>query len=160
MRRRTPVSVVLLTILTATLQLFGQRNEARRDESAVRAVVQQFEAGLQARDLKQIEAAVADDLVAFENGHRNDGWADFHDHHLLPEMKEPAPPTRTEFVRASAATDMAWAYTRSEMTLTRKSGEKVVARLWSIYVLEKRRGQWKIVLLDWSMHVPRPATAK
>jgi ketosteroid isomerase-like protein len=50
---------------------------------------------------------------------------------------------------------MGWAYRRTDLTLTRKTGEKVEALLWAVYVLEKRGGQWKIVLLDWSLHVPR-----
>lgn len=118
--------------------------------------MQQFEKGLNDRDLKKIEAVVAEDLVAFENGHRNDGWAEFRDHHLVPEMKEPAPPSKSEFVKAKASDEIAWAYTKTDMKLTKKSGEQVDARLWSVYVLEKRKGEWKIVLLDWSFYVPRP----
>jgi ketosteroid isomerase-like protein len=95
-------------------------------------------------------------LVVFENGHRNDGWKDFRDNHLLPEMKEPAPPSRSEIIRIAATQDMGWGYTKTEMTLTRRTGEKAEATLWSVYVLEKRNGSWKIVLLDWSMRVQPP----
>jgi ketosteroid isomerase-like protein len=139
-------AVVLMLCTAAVAQNQDPKAEVRR-------VVVQFEAGLKQRDLARIEAVVAPDMVAFENGHRNDTWADFRDHHLVPEMKEPAPPSRTEFVRVSANPEMGWAYTRTDMTLTRKSGEKVGGILWSVYVLEKRGGEWRIVVLDWSMRL-------
>lgn len=143
MKKLVPV-IVLLVCAAAVAQ--------NQDPSAeIRRTVEQFEAGLKQRDLARIEAVVAPDMVAFENGHRNDTWADFRDHHLVPEMKEPAPPSQTELVRVSATAEMGWAYTRTTMTLTRRSGEKVEGVLWSVYVLEKRGGEWKIVVLDWSM---------
>jgi hypothetical protein len=42
------------------------------------------------------------------------------------------------------------------MTLIRKDGSKAEATLWSLYVVEKRGEDWKIVVLDWSFYVPRP----
>lgn len=124
-------------------------------EQEVRSIVQSFEQALKERDLARIENLVAEDMVALENGYRNDGWKDFRDNHLIPEMKEPAPPSRTEVIKVVATPQMGWAYSRTDLTLTRKGGEKMEALLWSVYVLEKRDGQWKVVLLDWSMHVPR-----
>lgn len=125
-------------------------------EEQVRAVIQQFEQGLRDRNLATIEAVVADDLVALENGHRNDGWKDFRENHLVPEMREPAPPSRSEIIRIATTQEMGWGYTKTEMTLTRKNGEKAEATVWSVYVLEKRNGNWKIVLLDWSIRVQPP----
>ena len=151
---------VVLALLMASLMgsvAFAQYTTSSSAEDGVRKTVQQFEQGISQRDPKKIEGVVAEDLVVLENGHRNDGWADFRDHHLLPEMKEPAPPSKTELVKVKATDQIGWAYTKTEMKLTRKSGERVDARLWSVYVLEKRQGNWKIVLLDWSFYVPRPA---
>jgi ketosteroid isomerase-like protein len=124
-------------------------------EQEIRDIVQSFEQALKERDLARIENLVAEDMVALENGYRNDGWKDFRDNHLIPEMKEPAAPSRAKIVKVVATPQMGWAYSRTDLTLTRKSGGKVEALLWSVYVLEKRGGQWKIVLLDWSLHVPR-----
>lgn len=151
------VKVSGLLIALACLGGASSAQTSDRDETAVRAVVQQFEDGLKQRDLKKIDAVVAEDLVAFENGHRNDGWADFRDHHLVPEMKEPASPSKSEFVRIKTSGEISWAYTKTDMQLTRKSGEQVNAVLWSVYILEKRKGEWKIVVLDWSFYVPRPS---
>jgi ketosteroid isomerase-like protein len=149
-------SYAVLAFLIALFVMSGHDGE---DEAEVRRVVQQFEEGLNKRDLSKIEPLVAPEIVALENGHRNDGWADFRDNHLVPEMKEPAPPSKTEIIKVKATPQMAWAYTRTEMTLTLKTGEKANALLWSVYVLEKRGSQWKIVLLDWSLRVQRPAAA-
>lgn len=151
------VKVSLLLIALACLGGPLSAQTPDRNETAVRALVQQFEDGLKQRNLKTIEAVVVEDLVAFENGHRNDGWADFRDNHLVPEMKEPASPSKSEFVRVKASGEISWAYTKTDMQLTRKSGEQVNAVLWSVYILEKRKGEWKIVVLDWSFYVPRPS---
>jgi ketosteroid isomerase-like protein len=129
---------------------------ASPEQVAVRRVVEQFEEGLKNRDLTKIEPLMAADLVALENGHRNDGWADFRDHHLVPEMKEPMPPSKTEIVKVVATATMGWAYTKTEMQVTTKSGEKRDVLLWSVYILEKRAKEWKIVLLDWSIRTIRP----
>jgi ketosteroid isomerase-like protein len=120
-------------------------------EADVRAAIATFERGLTERKLPLIESVVADDLVVFENGERNDGWVDFRDNHLVPELAEPAPAgAKTELVRIKATTDMAWAYSKMTFESTRR-GQKREVTLWSVYVLEHRPVGWKIVLLAWSI---------
>ena len=153
MRVVSLLSTMLLVVSSAAAQ-----SAAVSPEANVRRVIEQFEQGLAARDLAKIEPLMAQDMVAFENGHRNDGWADFRDHHLVPEMKEPMPPSKTELVRLVANPQMGWGYTKTMMTLTRKDGSKVEATLWSVYVVEKRGEDWKITVLDWSFLVPRPSS--
>ncbi len=131
---------------------------SRGGEAEVRKVIHQFEEGLNKRDLSKIEPLMAADLVALENGNRNDSWVDFRDHHLVPEMKESAPESNTELVKIKVSKDMAWAYTKTEMQMTGKDGAKVNMLLWSTYILEKRGKEWKIVLLDWSIRRLRPPT--
>ncbi|MGH9603277.1 MAG: nuclear transport factor 2 family protein, partial [Terriglobales bacterium] len=145
------VAFTMLLILPSAVA----QSAALSPEANLRRVIEQFEQGLVARNLAKIEPLMAADLVAFENGHRNDGWADFRDNHLVPEMKEPMPPSKAELVRLVATPKMGWGYTKTTMTLTRKGGEKVEATLWSVYVVEKRGKEWKIVVLDWSFYVPR-----
>jgi ketosteroid isomerase-like protein len=136
---------------------FAAAQATNRGEADVRKVISQFESGVQARDLSKIEPLMADDLVALENGHRNDGWADFRDNHLVPEMKEPAPESKTELVKIKVSKEMAWAYTKTEMKVSPKTGDPINMQLWSTYILEKRGPEWKIVLLDWSLRRLRPA---
>ena len=143
-------------VLALGLAAFQVPSPSPEDE--VRSVIQRFEQGLAARDVTKIEPLVASDLVVLENGGRNDGWVDFRDNHLIPEFAEPAPPSKTEIVKITATPRMGWGYTRTDMTVTRRNGQKAEAVLWSVYVVEKRDEGWKLVLLDWSFKV-QPAAA-
>ena len=145
--------------LTSALVLFLFLCPAFAQESAepqVKKVIAQFEEGLQKRDLGLIEGVVAPDIVVLENGHRNDGWVDFRNNHLLPEMKDSANPAKSELVRVKASSDMGWGYTKTEIPITRKNGEKATLLLWSTYFVEKRERGWKIAFLDWSIRQLAP----
>jgi uncharacterized protein (TIGR02246 family) len=130
---------------------WGEESRAIPAEQEVSATVTRFERALQARNLAGVAEIVAEDLVVFENGHRNDGWKDFRDNHLVPEMKEAAPPMKSQLVKVVASPAMAWGYTRTEMFAGGKGAQKATHLLWSVYVLEKREGTWKITVLDWSI---------
>ena len=147
--------IFLTAVLVLASTQFGVAQN-QGTEAEIRTVIQQFEDGLTRRDLKTIEAVVAEDLVVFENGHRNNGWVDFRDNHLKPEMAEPAPQGKSEMVRVKASGSMGWGYSRAELTFPGKDGKPSQVELWSAYVLEKRPGGWKIVLLDWSIRKLKP----
>lgn len=139
---------VLLVLLSAAFA-FTSTPEGRSQDQ-VHATITRFEQGLEKRNLSQIASVVAPDIVVFENGGRNTGWIDFRDHHLIPEFHDPAPQMKTEFVKAEISGNMAWAYTRSELT-EEKAGKPLKLLLWSIYVLQKDAHSWKIHMLDWSI---------
>lgn len=145
-------AIALLLVMFSVAPLAAQDDS----EQQVRTVIQQFHAALEKRDVSGIERLVAADLVALENGHRNDGWQDFRDNHLLPEFAEPMPPGKWEFAKVRATPHMGWGYTKQLMTVSRKPGEQRQVLLWSVYVLERRENTWKIVLLDWSIRTLRP----
>lgn len=151
-----PGSITTVVMAVLILTSLSSAQTGNRGEAKVRSVIHQFEEGLSQRDLSKIEPLMAADLVALENGHRNDGWVDFRDHHLVPEMKEPAPESKTELVKIKVSEDIAWAYTKTEMRMTAKAGDPVNMLLWSTYILEKRGKEWKIVLLDWSIRRLKP----
>jgi hypothetical protein len=90
-------------------------------------------------------------VVFLENGHRNQGWADFRDNHLIPEFKEPAPPSKWEFVKVVTSPGMAWGYTKQTIDVTEKDGKHAGYLVWSAYVLQKIGPAWKVLLLDWSV---------
>lgn len=115
--------------------------------SVAAKIVTAFHQALQKRDVNAVGELVANDVVVFENGERNDGWADFRDNHLTPEMKEPAPKSEWRIVRVKETPQMAWAYTHETFTSAR--GTPLV--VWSVFVVEKRGNDWKITLLDWSI---------
>ena len=155
MHTRKLWALFLLMAGTIIVPAQSSSDRASTEDQAALAVVKSFEAGLQNRDRKQIEKTVAEDIVVFENGHRNDGWIDFRDNHLAHELQEPAPPMKTELVKSKIGSDIAWIYTRSEFPVKTKAGPAATATLWSVYVLEKRPVGWKIAMLDWSIRVPR-----
>ena len=84
---------LLLVVTTTTIFAAGP------DEAGVKGVIQQFQQALERRDVAAIEGLVSPDVVVLENGHRNQGWADLRDNHLIPEFKEPAAPSKWEFVK-------------------------------------------------------------
>ena len=144
MKRFFKLAVLLVAIATTVFA-------AGPDEAGVKSVIQQFQQSLERRDVAAIEALVSPDVVVLENGHRNEGWVDFRDNHLIPEFKEPAAPSKWEFVKVVSSSEMGWAYTKQTMDATRKDGKHAGYLVWSAYVLQKSGSTWKVVLLDWSV---------
>jgi ketosteroid isomerase-like protein len=126
-------------------------------ETEVKGVIQRFHNALDRHDVAAISDLVSADVVVLENGHRNDGWADFRDNHLTPEFKEPAAPSKWEFVKVVTGAEMAWGYTKQTIDATVKDGKEVRYLVWSAYVLQKTGSTWKVVLLDWSVRRLAPA---
>lgn len=139
--------VALFCLGIAATALFA----ATPADTEVKNVIQKFHEALDRHDVAAIGAIVSPDLVVLENGHRNDGWTDFRDNHLIPEFKEPPEPSKWEFVKVVVNTDMAWGYTKQTIDTTTKTGKHVGYRVWSVYVLQKTDSAWKVVLLDWSV---------
>lgn len=144
-------SIVALGICGFAAAGRGEESAATPADQEVTATIARLERALQARNVPAIAEVVADDIVVFENGHRNDGWSDFRDNHLVPEMKDPPPLMSSRLIKVMTTPTMAWAYTRTDMFAGRKGAQKASHLLWSVYVLEKRKGTWKITMLDWSI---------
>jgi ketosteroid isomerase-like protein len=126
------LKVPLLLVAIAT-SVFA----AGPEEAGVKSVIQQFQQALERRDVVAIEALVSPDVVVLENGNRNQGWADFRDNHLIPEFKEPAAPSKWEFVKVATSSEMAWGYTKQTIDVTGKDGKHGGFLVWSAYVLQK-----------------------
>lgn len=143
--RQICLVLFLAAVSPALLAAEGQ------EMTEVKSVIQQFHQALDRHDVAAIEALVSADVVVLENGHRNDGWPDFRDNHLIPEFKEPATPSKWEFVKVTASSEMAWGYTKQTISVTGKDGKPGGYLVWSTYVLQKAGRTWKVVLLDWSV---------
>ena len=140
------LGVLLLLAATSTAVL-----AADPADTEVKNIIQRFQQELELHDVAAIGALVSPDIVVLENGHRNNGWADFRDNHLIPEFNEPAKPSRWEFVKVAVSSEMAWGYTKQTINQTGKDGKPVGYLIWSAYVLQKVGSVWKVVLLDWSV---------
>ncbi len=95
-------------------------------------VVLQFHDALDRHDVAAIGDLVSSDVVVFENRHRNDGWVDFRDKHLIPNFKEPAAPSKWELVKVVTGAEMACGYTKETIDVTGKDAKHAVCVVWSI----------------------------
>src|SRR6266705_3544643 len=120
------------------------------DEAAVRDALIKSALSFEKNDLAMATQVWANDasLTIFESGHANYGWADYRDHHLVPEMGE-MKNTNYAFsdMKIHLAGNTAWVtlkYTISaDMTDNGKSRHVDGGGLGTA-VLEKRDGQWRI----------------
>ncbi len=129
MRRRICLALFLAAVSPALLAADGE------ETAAVKDVIQQFHQALEGHDVAAIGALVSADVVVLENGHRNDGWPDFRDNHLIPEFKEPAVSSKWEFVKVAASSEMARGYTKQTIGITGKDGKHGGYLVWSAYIL-------------------------
>jgi ketosteroid isomerase-like protein len=143
---RTSISLLLSLLVFSTTS-----HAADPADTEVMNVVQRFHEALDRHDVVAIGGLVSPDVVVLENGHRNDGWVDFRDNHLIPEFKEPASPSKWEFVKVVTSAEMAWGYTKQTIEVTGKDGKHAGYLIWSTYILQKTGSSWKVALLDWSV---------
>ena len=129
------------------------------DEAAVRDVLMKSALSFEKNDVAMATKVWANDesLTVFENGHANYGWADYRDHHLVPEMGE-MKNTRYGFtdMRVHLAGKTAWA--TFKYTISADVGETGKVRHvdgagLGTAVLEQRNGRWQI--LHWHSSAPR-----
>lgn len=131
------------------------------DEADVREALLQSAVGFERADLNILNRIWANDesLTVFESGHANYGWADYRDHHLVPEMREMK---NTKYalsdIRIKVTGATAWATFKYLISADIKD-RRVEGGGLGTAVLEKREGRWQIV--HWHSSAPRraPATA-
>lgn len=58
------------------------------DEAAIKAWLQSFDRAFVTRDVQRLAPFYHPDVTIFEGGGVNNGWADYRDHHLGPELKD------------------------------------------------------------------------
>lgn len=140
----------------ALILLLSLPASAATPETEVRAVITAYQDAIADRNIAHVQKAVGNDVVSIENGSRREGWEQFRDRRLMAEFAHPAPATRWEIVKLNASADIAWAYTKSVLGSARK-GDAVV---WTVFVLERRGKEWKIVLVDRSSSHGEASAAK
>ena len=75
------VMVVVALVVGATAQ--AQTN----DEAAIAAWMRAFDQAFMSKDLDRLSTFYHPDVTIFEGGGTNNGWADYRDHHIGPELK-------------------------------------------------------------------------
>lgn len=118
---------------------------APAEEGAIRKVLADYQAAMESRKVEKLAAVVTDDLLILEGTHKNDGWADYRDNHVGPEMAE-----WTEFKivgpvisRLEISGDLAYAVQQATITIV-TAKEPVVLLSADTFVLGKTDKGWKI----------------
>lgn len=157
------IIVAALLLLAALCVTAATRSSAVAQEGdaerAVRDVLLQNAAGFEKGDLATLNKVWASDesVTVFESGHANYGWADYRDHHLVPELKDFKNTKYTlSDIRVKVAGKTAWATFKYALTGQFKDRPVDVSGLGTA-VLEERRGNWLIV--HWHTSAPRRAPA-
>ena len=154
--------VGLLMFILAFLVVTAARTSATADdEAAVREALTKSALSFEKNDLAMASQIWANDesVTVFESGHANYGWADYRDHHLVPEMGE-MKNTKYAFsdITIHVAGNTAWStlkYTISADVIDNGKPRHVDSGGLGTAVLEKRDGQWRIV--HWHSSAPRRA---
>ena len=141
------LATILVAVLAVVSVIAAAQTEA--DQTEVRSVISEFEKALQTRSIEKIESLVSADIVVFENGYRNDGWADFRDRHLIPQFKASPTQYKSEIVKIDVGPSMAWGYSRMSRAIIHDGDKR--PDLWAIYILKKEANKWRIVELSWSV---------
>jgi len=156
--------LVALAVISATGLSIHETAHARdNDEAAVRDALMKSAASFEKNDLAMASQVWANDesLTVFESGHANYGWADYRDHHLVPEMGE-MKNTKYAFtdIKIHLAGKTAWAtfkYTISADVPDNGKTRHVDGGGLGTAVLEQRDVRWQIV--HWHSSAPRRAPA-
>jgi ketosteroid isomerase-like protein len=151
------VGSALFSMVILGFVLLSTASAQTSEEKAITTVLQQNATGFAKNDMPMVERvwANSDNVIVFEGGHANYGWADYRDNHLAPEMKE-MKNTKYDFsdIRTKVSGNMAFATMKYEI-----SGDigarHVEGGGLATAVLEKIDGKWKIV--HWHSSAPRRA---
>jgi len=151
------LAVSVVVILTSA----ASGSAVQNDEAAVRDVLLRSASSFAKNDIAEATKVWANDesLTIFESGHANYGWADYRDHHLVPEMGE-MKNTKYEFsdIKIRLAGNTAWAtlkYTIAADVMDNGKTRHVDGGGLGTAILEKRSDGWRIV--HWHSSAPRRA---
>lgn len=110
-KRNSKLSLGLAALLTLAA-VFIVADATQNDEAAVRDALLRSASSFAKNDIAEATRVWANDesLTIFESGHANYGWADYRDHHLVPEIGE-MKNTKYEFsdIKIHLAGNTAWA---------------------------------------------------
>lgn len=123
-----------------------QESRAASDAADIEAWLKGYDAAFNAKDLDALAAFYHPDVTIYEGGGVNNGWADYRDHHLGPELKEFE---NLEFAHRDMKVTVLGggqsAYATARYSLKAKMGERDIdAEGLATYVLVKGGDGWKI----------------
>jgi ketosteroid isomerase-like protein len=139
---RRPAAVTKLTsAATSTVQA------SNTEAAAIETWLKGYDAAFMAKDLDKLAAFYHPDVTIYEGGGINNGWADYRDRHLGPELKAFE---NLQFghsnTRVSVLPGGQSAYATSEYFIKAKMGERVIDSrgLETLVLIKTADGSWKI----------------
>ena len=125
----------------------GQGPATGADTASVESWLKGYDAAFNAKDLDKLAAFYHPDVTVYEGGGINNGWADYRDHHLGPELKEfqnlQFGHTNTRVILHPGGQS---AYATSEYSIKAKMGERDIDSrgLETLVLVKGNDGNWKI----------------
>ncbi len=149
MKLRAALLTGLLLLAVHATPAVAHHEVKPKDELAkIKTWLESYDAALNKKDLDALGKFYHPDVTIFEGGSVNNGWADYRDHHLAPELKEleglafSHSNIKPQLIGADGKT----AYVTSEYSLKAKtkSGELDVIGLETLILVKGEDGAWKI----------------
>jgi ketosteroid isomerase-like protein len=137
------------TVLVAmfVLSLVPLAAQGKDDAGAIEAWLKGYDAAFNAKDLEKLATFYHPDVTIYEGGGVNNGWVDYRDRHLGPELKSFE---NLEFghrnTRVSVLPGGQSAYATSEYFIKAKMGERQLdsTGLETLVLVKSADGSWKI----------------
>jgi ketosteroid isomerase-like protein len=142
--------LMMLVVLTIAILASSARIDAQtpKDEAAtVEAWLKGYDAAFTAKDLDKLAAFYHPDVTIYEGGGVNNGWIDYRDHHLGPELKAFE---NLQFghvnTKVSILPGGLTAYATSEYFVKAKMGDRQIdsTGLETLVLIKGADGSWKI----------------
>lgn len=134
--------------------------QATGDAAAIERWLGEYDAAFTAKDLEKLGTFYHQDVTIYEGGGVNNGWADYRDHHLGPELKAFQ---NLQFSHSNRKVqvlgDGRVAYVTSNYAIKAKMGEREIdsGGLETLVLVKGADGAWKIRHSHTSSRPRRPA---
>jgi ketosteroid isomerase-like protein/uncharacterized protein YcnI len=145
-----------LSLTAAATGMPGSSDEAAK----ITAWLKEYDAAFNAKDLDKLASFYHPDVTVYEGGGINDGWADYRDRHLGPELKALQ---NLQFSHANVAVHLLGgdqtAYATAMYALKARANERDVdsGGLATYILVKSNDGAWKIRHSHTSSRARRPA---
>jgi uncharacterized protein (TIGR02246 family) len=137
-----------LALLFALTLCFAARVPAADETADIQRFIVEYDAAFNAKSMDRLAVFYHPDVTIFEGGSVNQGWADYRDHHLGPEMAEflKVSFAHTNVVAHVLGADKRTAYVTSDYSLKVQMKEREVdaGGLETLILLKGDDGAWRI----------------
>jgi ketosteroid isomerase-like protein len=153
--------IILLLLTFVRVSLAQETNEDQA--AAVVETLTKYAAAVQSKDIPEIEKYVVttDEFTTFEGGNSNEGWTDYRDNHLAPELKEFLEVQYSyQDIKPHVMGKMAYATLKYNIAVKMKERDASAKGLATV-ILTQQDGGWKILHMHTSrIRKPKPDNQK